>query len=736
MKNNMCIIKFNEIYNLNEEINKKIEIKNDEIENNNEPENEKAKENEIKNDVIKKNNGKNEIKKDSNKCFRYFFEDLNDLIKKYQNIIDIITESEKFFAFITNKCELILSIKPKKEEKHDKDEMNNLMNEKEKNEKQNTVKKNSDDNCGNFLKNNILSYKENESKKDTSFKKRTQSQKNNDLKFNNFANNKKEISNIKNKISNSLQKIKEENEDKKPKGLVNLGLNCNMNSLIQCLFYIKELREYFIKNKEKFGEKQKICKAFAEIMNELKNGEKDYANSKKLIKLLGEANSLFSDYKAADEKDLFFNLIDIFLSELDKNKNNSNVESYNSEINYYNNKKQIFEETLKEVEQNKNIINELLVGFYKIMYYCKKNRKMIYSFQTNSFIIFELEKIEKYFETNKLSLQFCFDYYCREVENSSFYCKRCKETHNGSEYQRIYRPPKILIIILDRGNGKAFQGEVEINKQLRLKNIIDEEKYEYSDIYDLICVSTHEGESSSKGHYTACCKTDNDKYYYFSDTYVEEINEESLCHDEPYLLFYRQSDINKDSSTDENTNKKDESSSIVTNPHVNLSFHRYKNSTSPINSDDIAKAFQLFKSQPSNKYKIEYFDENYQNILYWKLTINGPKDSLYEGGNFIFKVDLSKPINYLSDVITIQCQFYHLNFGEKESGLKFHVDYNHSINLYNNLKRLFNLIYELLKKPDPELSKEYYPKRKLKEFLYNRKEYNKKAEESILYMIK
>jgi hypothetical protein len=37
---------------------------------------------------------------------------------------------------------------------------------------------------------------------------------------------------------------------KKPKGLYNLGLSCYMNSLLQCLYHIKELRDFFIKEKK------------------------------------------------------------------------------------------------------------------------------------------------------------------------------------------------------------------------------------------------------------------------------------------------------------------------------------------------------------------------------------------------------------------------------------------------------------------------------------------------------
>ena len=151
-----------------------------------------------------------------------------------------------------------------------------------------------------------------------------------------------------------------------------------------------------------------------------------------------------------------------------------------------------------------------------------------------------------------------FNYYLRKQKNSSFYCNQCKLTHIGEAYDRIYRPPKILIIILDRGHGKTFKGKVEIKKNLDLQSFIVEENYEYkySTKYELICVSSHRGSSSSNGHYTASCKTDNNKYYYFSDTYAKEINEEQLIRDEPYLLFYLRNENNMDSTNTKNIFKK------------------------------------------------------------------------------------------------------------------------------------------------------------------------------------
>jgi hypothetical protein len=169
----------------------------------------------------------------------------------------------------------------------------------------------------------------------------------------------------------------------------------------------------------------------------------------------------------------------------------------------------------------------------------------IYSFQNELFIPFELEKIAKYFNTNQLNLELCFKYYYREKLNSEFFCSKCNRVHKGYQNDKIYRPPKVLVIVLDRGRDKTYRDKVEINKYLDLSNIIDEKNYQYSTLYRLIGVSTHNGSSSPSGHYTACCLTDNNKYYKFNDTLAYEISEDHLFDDEPYLLFYEQIDINE-----------------------------------------------------------------------------------------------------------------------------------------------------------------------------------------------
>ena len=104
-----------------------------------------------------------------------------------------------------------------------------------------------------------------------------------------------------------------------------------------------------------------------------------------------------------------------------------------------------------------------------------------------------------------------------------------------------------MAIVLDRGKGKVFRDKVKFNTELNLEKYIDEKNYRYSSYYVLIGVITHSGDSSARGHYTACCLTDlndNNSYYYFSDEYKQQIDKNKLNKNESYILFYKNFNYN------------------------------------------------------------------------------------------------------------------------------------------------------------------------------------------------
>ena len=324
----------------------------------------------------------------------------------------------------------------------------------------------------------------------------------------------------------------------KPKGLYNLGLSCYMNSLLQCLYHIKELREYFIEKRDIFTNEKPVCKALAEVMHGLKYEKKDYFEATEFKKIMGNKNSLFQGFKAGDAKDLFINLIDSLLTELTVENDNGIEENIN-----LTKKSDAFKITKDEVDNN--IINNLFIGFYETIYKCKKYKTInTYSFCTESFISFNLEKISQYYNNNSFTIEECFEYNYYRSYKTSFFCDKCKVTEENMSNDMIFVPPKVLVLVLDRGHGKTFRGKVNFNINLDLEELIDkkENKNKFSTKYKLIGVSTHAGSSSSSGHYTACCLADNGKYYYFSDTFVDEVNEREIYKNEPYLLFYKRLD--------------------------------------------------------------------------------------------------------------------------------------------------------------------------------------------------
>ena len=87
-------------------------------------------------------------------------------------------------------------------------------------------------------------------------------------------------------------------------------------------------------------------------MFELKYGNDKNVRPENFKKIIAEKNSLFSGSKAGDANDLFFNLIDAFLEEL--NDQNSNESSFLDEIDL-SNKLEIYKDTKKEIDE-RNII--------------------------------------------------------------------------------------------------------------------------------------------------------------------------------------------------------------------------------------------------------------------------------------------------------------------------------------------------------------------------------------------
>ena len=321
-------------------------------------------------------------------------------------------------------------------------------------------------------------------------------------------------------------------EDKNNNSLYNSDLLNYMNSLLQSLYYISELRNYFVKNVFSISyQKQPICKEFAKLMIELKHN-KDI-KQEEFSKILTGKNILKNSLLKIDRKNnsssLFINLMHTLLKEMSKNDKYDDIISFNEPNR--NNKMEMFRNEEKKVDKN-NIINKLFLGYYEKIYNCKKNSddtNKSYNFMAKLYIVFDLEKIQNYYKTNDLSIKQCFDYnYKYNIKKEFNYCNKCKVIEKSTIENKIYILPTILVLILYKEKNKNYDWIVVPDENLDLSEYMDEEKYNNNYKYKLISISYE---------YSSLNMTDNGDYYFNRD--ADDLDKELIQKEEPFLLFYR-----------------------------------------------------------------------------------------------------------------------------------------------------------------------------------------------------
>ena len=321
-------------------------------------------------------------------------------------------------------------------------------------------------------------------------------------------------------------------EDKNNNSLYNSDLLNYMNSLLQSLYYISELRNYFVKNAFSISyQQQPICKEFAKLMIELKHN-KDIKQDEFSKILTGKnilKNSLLKIDRKNNSSSLFINLMHTLLKEMSKNDKYDDIISFNEPNR--NNKMEMFRDEEKKVDKN-NIINKLFLGYYEKIYNCKKNSddtNKSYNFMAKLYIVFDLEKIQNYYKTNDLSIKQCFDYnYKYNIKKEFNYCNKCKVIEKSTIENKIYILPTILVLILYKEKNKNYDWIVVPDENLDLSEYMDEEKYNNNYKYKLISISYE---------YSSLNMTDNGDYYFNRDK--GEFNKELIQKEEPFLLFYR-----------------------------------------------------------------------------------------------------------------------------------------------------------------------------------------------------
>ena len=483
------------------------------------------------------------------------------------------------------------------------------------------------------------------------------------------------------------KEIQFNNYTRKPKGLYNFALNCYMNATLQCLYCINELRYFFLENS--FSEiKQEICFALKKVMEGLSNEAGYFYSAENFKEIIGNNCDIFKGCDGGDSTDLLNFLFDTIHNELSNNSDEDSNDSDSTIKIKIDESDQLakFRECQNGIE--KSIVNDLFNTFYKTSFQCNKKSKHIkYSFQGDIVTSFNLPPIYEKFKTkgkNYITITDCFDFENSYEDKVNSYCTKCDKKQFGIRKRNIFRPPKIFVIVLERGYKNNINVPIKIEQKLNLEKYIEENDSKKNSIYNLIGVCTHLGSNSITGHYIAYC-LHGDKYYCFDDTRVSQANEKDIQNGDPYVLFYQNIE-----------NKK-------TNDQKNATFPKNVKRTKNQNLYENLKAKlnkYLSSTETHDKYKVDYYDEERQDPFHWLVLLKGPKQSPYYGKHFILKIYFPEDYPKSSIIPSFETPIYHLNVDEKNN---FLIKCNPNL-LKGDIEKVLNNLYSLIKNPDVNYS--------------------------------
>ncbi len=317
-----------------------------------------------------------------------------------------------------------------------------------------------------------------------------------------------------------------------PRGLKNCGNSCYLNATLQCLYAMKSLRDFLVKNQQLYADNSptKTLINFFEIVQQ----SSEPIISKKIM------------------KNFYIGVFDPLMQDRTQRKEPKRQQDAQEFLNL------VLEHIEEDGRDNdaKKLINQAIEKLYRINLNTKTICKNAQGNRVKSETKIEQADLVS-IETTGKTLEDCLQSFITEEklepENNVSWCKNL----NGIGYRvfRLAKEAEYLIIQLKIFEIKYESGKLITNKILTpiiipaLLNLTPYLEKQVPTNYQLIGAAIHSGTDITFGHYTAYIWPEEEKKWYFCDdkTVIEQTppfiqqNWQPGAGDtaRPYLLFYK-----------------------------------------------------------------------------------------------------------------------------------------------------------------------------------------------------
>ena len=336
-----------------------------------------------------------------------------------------------------------------------------------------------------------------------------------------------------------------ESDTKGLSGLINFGNTCYMNSAIQCLSNIEELRNHFIsknfasdlnKEKQELGLVVQWYKLICGIWhknctispNSFRNEIRMLALKQGInLNLVGNGQNdvqefivfLISNMHNALSKKVSMSISGKIVNDLDKKA----LEAYKSWKLFF--------------KDDYSIFVDLFYGQHSSSIFSLDKKLLSTTYEPFCYLTLPIPINE-----NKVNIYDCLDLYTNYEKldgDNKWYHEEKKEYMECFKQIKFWKTPKNLIIVLKRFLNNGSKNDSLVDFPLENLNL---SKYcvgygKNKNIYRLRAISNHIG-SLNSGHYFAYCLSQNGKWYNYNDRSVAEISNSNLISEKAYCLFY------------------------------------------------------------------------------------------------------------------------------------------------------------------------------------------------------